>query len=109
MKTGNKVRAHITSQRVERQMECDVLIAFGLSEVESEIRVQVAGEGKGIAPSEITKALAHSVVEAVDSIAKDRVHAILLRRLLYSVIQDDLRPLNDDEDILKALFRGEIE
>ena len=108
MKTENKVCAHIVSPTYDKQMECDVLIAFGISEIESGIGVQLAGTGEGIASSKVTSMLAHSVVEVVNSIAKDRVHAILLRRLLYSVIQDDLRPLNDDEDILKAIFEGEI-
>lgn len=109
MKTENKVRAHITSPKGENQIdECDLIVAFGFSEDDDRMEVQAVSFGGDINATKTVAALGNSVSKVVSSFAKDRIHALLLQKLICAAIRDGMEKSSGEKDFFKKFFREKI-
>lgn len=109
MKTENKVRAYIISPKGERQIkECDLVVAFGFSEDDDGMEIQTASFGGDIDAVKTVAALGRCVLQVVGSFTKDRIHAILLQKLICATIHDEIEESSSEKDFIKKLFEAKI-
>lgn len=109
MKTENKVRAHVFSPNREKQInECDLLIVFGFSEEDDGMELQTLILGGDISTTKTVSALGHRVAKVVESFAEDRIHALLLAKLLCAAIHDEMEESSVEKEFVKKFFEAEI-
>lgn len=109
MKTDNKVRGEFTSSIGENHIdECDMVIAFCLSEDDDGIYSQCMRLGGGINIQKTVSALGKSISRIINSIAVDRTHAILLHQLILSKIREEMEESIGERDFIKEFFEVEI-
>lgn len=110
MKSENKVRGEFTSSTGEVHIdECDMVIAFGFSEEDDHIKVQIKNLGGDINVQHTMGAFGHSIARIIEHVAVDRIHAILLQELVCAAIRNGIEGSSDENDFIEALFGGESE
>lgn len=109
MRTDNKVCAHVFSPNREKQIkECDLLIVFGFSEEDDGMELQTLILGGDINATKTVSALGHRVATVVESFAEDRIHALLLTKLLCAAIRDEMEESSGEKEFVKKFFEAKI-
>lgn len=109
MKTESKVCGKFTSSiRESRIDECDMVIAFGISEEDDGTKIQLQRVGGGVDTTKTMMLLGDSIARIIESIAVDRIHAIFLQKLICAAIRDGMKESSDEKDFIKKLFEAKI-